>query len=66
MLQLSDVGRGQPTDAPAIRDPLDAVIAILDDAHRELSAQELADLGIRSVAYIEEVVSRPPSSAIPA
>jgi hypothetical protein len=66
MLQLSDVARGQPKDGCAVRDPLDAVIAILDDAHRELSAQELADLGIRSVAYIEAVVSRPVSCAIPA
>lgn len=66
MLQLSDITRTPFENTIAVRDPLAAVIAILDDAHRELGARELADLGIRLETYIEEVVSRPPGCAIPA
>jgi hypothetical protein len=65
MLQLSDITRTPFENTIAVRDPLDAVIAILDDAHRELGARELADLGILVEAYIEEVVSRPTGCAIP-
>jgi len=65
MLQLSDIEAGQSKDTRAVRNALDAAVAILDDAHRELSSQELADLGIQLEAYIEEVAARPSSCAIP-
>ena len=63
MLHLSDAAHGRSDSAPAVRDPLAPVIDILDEAHRELTVQDLAAV-LLEVDQLAAVLGAPRVSSL--